>query len=349
MARTALTSLHLSLFRSHAQLHLELSGAPVALFGANGAGKTNILEALSMLSPGRGLRRAAPEDLAKRPDGQGWRVAATLTGRGDLHELETRMEPGQRRTVGIDGKPAPQIALGRLLRQVWLVPVMDRLWVDGASERRRFLDRVALSFEPTHGEVVLAYEKAMRDRNRLLKDQVTDVAWYGALEAQMAASGARLAANRSDAVTRLIPAQPGGLFPVADLSILPGEDTPEDLDEASLRLALAESRRRDLAAGRSLVGPHRADLQAIYRAKCIEARFCSTGEQKALLVSLILANASALSQDLGAPPILLLDEVGAHLDSDRRAALFEAICALGAQAFMTGTGAELFQALGQRA
>ncbi|MEO1548833.1 MAG: DNA replication/repair protein RecF [Pseudomonadota bacterium] len=349
MARTILTTLDLSLFRSHRQARLQLSGAPVALFGPNGAGKTNILEAISMLSPGRGLRRAAAEDLARSPEAQGWRVAATLQGQGRVHSLETRAELGARRSVEIDGKAAPQAALGRLLRMVWLVPVMDRLWVEGAAERRRFLDRVALSFEPAHGDVVLAYDKAMRERNRLLKDGVTDGAWYTALEVQMAQNGAEVIQNRRAALSRLVPAQAGGAFPKAEMAILPGDETPEDADEEALRTALGEARRRDLAAGRTLVGPHRADLLAIYSAKGIEARLCSTGEQKALLVSLILANATALAQELGTPPVLLLDEVGAHLDAARREALFDAICALGAQAFMTGTGPELFTALSDRA
>ena len=342
----AVTELRLSHFRSHRAARLELSGGPVAIFGPNGAGKTNILEALSLMSPGRGLRRAAADEIARRPEGLGWKVAAVLKSLHQLHEVESWAEPGGARSVRIDGKPAAQVALGRIARILWLVPAMDRLWTEGADGRRRFLDRIALSFEPAHAEAVLDYEKAMRERNRLLRDQVSDAHWYDALEAQMALSGTAIRAHRVTAVARLMAAQDGAetAFPAAALSLT---DEPEAADD--LRRALAASRPADLKAGRSLVGPHRADLRAIYSAKGVPAEQCSTGEQKALLLSLILANARALAEDFGAPPILLLDEVAAHLDASRRASLYEEVCALGAQAWMTGTGAELFEALAGRA
>ena len=350
MTRLCLTDLTLSHFRSHVAVRLELDGRPVAIFGPNGAGKTNILEAISMLSPGRGLRRAAAEDIARKPEALGWRVGAVLTSLHQIHEIDTRSQAGGPRSVTIDGKSAPQVALGRIARMQWLVPSMDRLWIEGAEGRRRFLDRMVLSFEPGHADAVLTYEKAMRERNRLLKDQVRDSGWYGALEAQMAQAGAVIQRNRSQVLDRLAAAQDGAetAFPSAELAItMPDADAPES--EAALKQALADGRARDLAAGRTLTGPHRADLAAIYSAKAVPAAQCSTGEQKALLISLILANARALAQDFGAPPILLLDEVAAHLDAGRRAALYDEICALGAQAFMTGTGPELFADLGDRA
>ena len=345
-----ISNLHLSHFRSHRGLRLSFDGRPVAIYGPNGAGKTNILEAISMLSPGRGLRRAPSEDLIRRPEVIGWRVAATLQIDDTVHEIITRAEPSSPRQVEIDEKSAPQLALARLLRMVWLVPSQDRLWIEGAEGRRRFLDRITLSFFPDHGEAVLAYEKSMRDRNRLLKDQVRDAAWYGALEAQMAEAGEAIHANRIAAVAQLSAAQNAAetAFPIAELSLThPDAKMPETADE--LRAALAENRARDLMAGRTLVGPHRADLDAVYAAKGVPARDCSTGEQKALLISLILANGRALAASFDAPPILLLDEVAAHLDATRRAALYDEICALGAQAWMTGTGAELFTDLGDRA
>jgi len=340
----AILTLQLSHFRSHRAARLEFDGRPVALVGANGAGKTNILEAVSLLSPGRGLRRAAVEDLARRPEAIGWKVAATVAGLSAAHELETWAEGGPRQ-VRVDGKAAPQLALARILRMVWLVPAMDRLWIEAAEGRRRFLDRTVLSFAPDHAEAVLAYEKAMRDRNRLLKDEVRDPHWYGALEAQMAASAAVIAANRVDALARLMAAQEGAetAFPRASLTLVHPEGEVDDL-----ATALAENRRRDLAAGRTLLGPHRVDLQAVFSAKGVPADQCSTGEQKALLISLMLANARALATDLGRPPILLLDEVAAHLDAGRRAALYDEICALGAQAIMTGTEPGLFDSLGAR-
>lgn len=348
MSGLAISSLTLSHFRSHKAARLVFDGRPVALVGPNGAGKTNILEAVSLLSPGRGLRRAAAEDLGRRPEAVGWKISARVAGIAADHDIETGAEPGEPRSLRIDGKPAPQTSLGRILRILWLVPAMDRLWIEAAEGRRRFLDRIALSFMPDHADVTLAYEKAMRDRNRLLKDQVSDARWYGALEAQMVEAGTALAANRQAALARLAKAQDGGsAFPRAELS-LTGPDGEPDLPLEDLALALAEGRRRDMAAGRTLQGPHRSDLRAIYASKGAEAGQCSTGEQKALLISLILANARALAADLGRAPVILLDEVAAHLDISRRAALYDEICALGAQAIMTGTEAALFEAMGDR-
>ncbi len=348
----AVTRLALSHFRSHKALRLDLDVRPVVLSGPNGAGKTNILEALSLLSPGRGLRRASPAVLARRPEAVGWKISAQLKSPDHVHEIEIRAEPDQPRTQRIDGKVAPQTALGRIARILWLVPAMDRLWTEGAEARRRFLDRMTLSFEPTHGETVLAYEKAMRERNRLMKEGVRDSAWYQVLERQMAKHGARIHRNRLVALDLLArhQARAGSAFPTADLALTGPDSSPDQpIDAEALAATLAEGRIRDMAAGRTLSGPHRADLQALYVAKGIPARECSTGEQKALLISLVLANARALAESFGAPPILLLDEVAAHLDTDRRAALYDEICALGAQAWMTGAEAELFAALGDRA
>ena len=304
-----------------------------------------------MLSPGRGLRRAAADELMRRPESLGWKVSATLESLSEIHEIATKSVPDSGRFVEIDGKKASQTALGHLARIVWLVPVMDRLWVEGASERRRFLDRMVLSFYPFHADASLVYEKSMRERNRLLKDQVRDTAWYDALELQMAKSGAEITRNRIEVLARLQVAQEGAktAFPQADLTLLAADDVSPEPDTDRLQLAFNEGRNRDMAAGRTLIGPHRADLHAVYAAKNVSAKSCSTGEQKALLISLILANARALSSDFGAPPILLLDEVAAHLDADRRAALYAEITALKAQAWMTGTGAELFEELGGQA
>jgi DNA replication and repair protein RecF len=347
-----MTSLHLSQltlshFRSHRRAVIDCDARPQAIFGPNGAGKTNILEALSLLSPGRGLRRASAEEMTRRPEALGWKITALLHGPDRVNEVEIWSEGGAARQTRVDGKAVPQVALGRLARVLWLIPSMDRLWIEGAEGRRRFLDRMTLSFLPEHADHALAYEKAMRERNRLLKDMVRDPAWYDALERQMAEAGAAIDAGRKEALTAITAAQAQAetAFPVADLALM-GE-MPESAE--GLRAALAESRPRDLAAGRSLVGPHRADLEGTYAAKGVAARDCSTGEQKALLVSLILANARALADRIGAPPILLLDEVAAHLDRNRQAALYAEITALGAQAWMTGTGAEMFETIGPAA
>ncbi|MEP3330969.1 DNA replication/repair protein RecF [Sedimentitalea sp.] len=346
----SLTELTLSHFRSHRLGRLTLDSRPVAIFGPNGAGKTNILEAVSLFSPGRGLRRSSADDMTRRPEALGWKLTGVLQAQGSVREIETWSEKGAARQVRIDEKSASQIALGRIARVLWLIPSMDRLWIEGADGRRRFLDRMALSFMPEHAEVALTYEKSMRERNRLLKDQVRNAHWYGALEAQMAEAGHCIHQNRIRTLALLSGAQEQAetAFPVADLELVQTEgEMPET--QSDLREALAESRFRDLAAGRTLVGPHRADLYGVYAAKSVPARDCSTGEQKALLVSLILANARALAEQIGAPPILLLDEVSAHLDANRRAALYDEICALGAQAWMTGTGPELFAELGSKA
>jgi DNA replication and repair protein RecF len=350
MAGLHLSDLSLSHFRSHKSARLVFDARPVAIHGPNGAGKTNLIEAVSLFSPGRGLRRASAQELARRPEALGWKITGTLRSADRVHEVEILSEAGAARQVRIDGKPAAQLALGRIARVLWLIPAMDRLWIEGAEGRRRFLDRMTMSFLPGHGDVSLVYEKAMRERNRLLKDQVRDGHWYIALERQMAGAGAEIHANRKTALARIMEAQRQAetVFPTAELDLTQTEgEMPET--EGDLRAALAESRFRDLVAGRSLVGPHRADLYGSYAAKGVPAAECSTGEQKALLVSLILANARALARDFGAPPVLLLDEVAAHLDADRRAALYDEICGLGAQAFMTGTGPELFADLGGRA
>jgi DNA replication and repair protein RecF len=344
----SITALTLSQFRSHRAGGVVFDGRPVAISGPNGAGKTNILEAISLLSPGRGLRRAASGDLARLPVSIGWKVQAEVRGLGgSSHKVETWAEGGGPREVRIDDKATSQTALGRILRILWLVPAMDRLWIEGAEGRRRFLDRMTLSFTPDHAEASLTYEKAMRDRNRLLKEGATDPHWYAALEAQMAEAGAQIMANRHAALARLVLAQQGAVtaFPQADLALV----APEGEETDDLAIALSQGRRRDMAAGRTLVGPHRTDLQAVYRAKAQPADQCSTGEQKALLISLILANARALAQDLGQPPVLLFDEVAAHLDAARRGALYDEICSLGAQAILTGTEPALFDSLGARA
>ncbi len=309
-----------------------------------------MLEAVSLLSPGRGLRRASAEELIRRPEAIGWKVSAVVESADRTHEIETEAQPGGSRVVRIDGKTAPQVSLGQVASIVWLIPAMDRLWIEGADGRRRFFDRITMSFVPSHAQNVLSYEKAMRERNRLLKDMVRDAHWYVALEKQMAESATEIMAARHAALARLRAAQQDAksAFPAAQLDIAHPERDMPDGSEAMIE-ALAENRPADMRAGRTLVGPHRIDLTAVYVEKGVPAAQCSTGEQKALLISLILSNARALAEDTGSPPIILLDEVAAHLDANRRASLYDEICALKAQAWMTGTGAELFEELGDRA
>ena len=342
--------LTLSHFRSHHIGRVDCDERPIAIYGANGAGKTNILEAVSLLSPGRGVRRASAEDMTRRPEALGWKIQAQLHSMAQIHDIETWSNAGAARQVKIDDKIATQVALGRVARVVWLIPSMDRLWIEGADGRRRFLDRMALSFHPSHADHVLAYEKAMRERNRLLKDQVCDAFWYAAIEKQMSEAGVAIWATRKDTLSQIAVAQDQAetSFPIASLNLTHADDLGFE-DHEDFAQALSDTRNADIAAGRTLIGPHRDDLFGVYAAKNVPAKDSSTGEQKAMLISLILANGRALKDMTGAAPLMLLDEVAAHLDATRRAALYDEICALGAQAWMTGTGPELFEELGNRA
>ncbi len=356
-------------FRSYERAALSLDHRPVVLTGPNGAGKTNLLEAISLLSPGRGLRGAPFTELGYRAPGEsearhGWAVAATLQRDGDETAIGTGQEPtlGEAprvRTVRIDGETQSSAgALADHVRVLWLTPAQDRLFMDGASGRRRFLDRLVMGFDPSHGTRANAFEKALRERNRLLAEDVRDAMWYAAIEEQMAEYGVAMAAARMETIARLkgaIAAMPDSAFPKAVLA-LEGEleaalgrgEAATDVEDI-YRAQLAETRARDRGAGRTLSGPHRSDLLVRHAPKDMEAKACSTGEQKALLLGLILANARLLARVAGATPLLLLDEVAAHLDQDRRAALFDELCGMGLQAWMTGTDTALFQALGERA
>ena len=365
MPRTALRRLTLTDFRSYDRAALALDGRPVFLFGPNGAGKTNLLEAISFLIPGRGLRNAAMAEVGRREpaDAQGlaWAVAAELESADGPVQLGTGLEtPGAaRRSVRIEGEPAKPGRLAELVRLVWLTPREDRLFLEAASERRRFFDRLVFAGEPGHAVQVGAYERAMRERMRLLAEAPADPAWLNALESRLAKAGAAMAMARArtlEALSTEIAARGERPFPQASLALsgdweaMAAQGASAEEIEARLGAALAVARPRDAAAGRALTGPHRGDLVVGYVQKGRVAAESSTGEQKALILNLILAQASRLSRAKSQPnPILLLDEVAAHLDSFRRAALFDEIEALGLQAFLTGTDAALFAALTGRA
>jgi len=351
--RTHLTHLTLTDFRSYTRAELALDGRPVALFGPNGAGKTNLLEAVSFLAPGKGLRGAAASEVGRRmpgeSQGRAWSVSALVQGENDQTRVGTGLEPGSaRRTVRIEGETVAPGRLSEAVRLVWLTPQQDRLFLEGGTERRRFLDRLAFADRPGHATVAAAYEKAMRERMRLLTDGPRDDEWLNALEVQAAKAGAALAQGRAETVAALqaeIDGRTDRPFPLARLSL--SQPVPE---EAELAAALARSRDRDAGAGRALLGPHRTDLTVIHVEKDRAAAECSTGEQKALILNLVLAQAARLSRAESAPnPIVLLDEVAAHLDPIRRAALFDEITALGLQAFLTGTDRALFADLAGRA
>ncbi len=356
---TALTRLRLTDFRSHAALDLKLDARPVCLYGTNGAGKTNILEAISQLGPGRGLRAASLPEMTRHDAASGWAISAILDDTQKLGVGLETTDKGTRRAIRVDGAPATTTDLADLIRIVWLTPAMDSVFRGGASERRRFFDRQVMAHIPSHGALSSRYEKAMRERNALLERGRVDPAWADAIEARMADSGAMIVANRARVLIALqaaVDARPEGHFPKGDLTLI-GEAEQAATEGAGLldleemiREALATSRYRDQAAKRTLVGPHRTDLAVIHRPTNAPAAQASTGQQKALLIGLILASARALSEDGDGPqPLLLLDEAAAHLDADRRAALFDELTTLGGQAWLTGTEAFLFEAFGERA
>ncbi|RHW18784.1 DNA replication/repair protein RecF [Sphingomonas gilva] len=328
-------------FRNHAEAALRPGPGFVVLTGDNGAGKTNVLEAVSLLAPGRGLRRAPLSQMARQGGDGGFGVAARM----DDVELATGTRPDtpDRRVVRINGAAASANALAEWLTVLWLTPAMDRLFIEGAGERRRFLDRLTLAFAPGHAAHANRYEAAMRARTRLLTgDAPPDPAWLAALEAQMAEHGAAIGRARRETVAALagrLADTDDAQFPGADLLI-------EGWAAGDLARELAAGRARDAAAGRALAGPHRQDLQVAHRAKAQPAGLCSTGEQKALLLAIVLAHADLIAERLERPPVLLLDEVAAHLDPARRAALFERLAGRG-QVWMTGTERAPFADLGE--
>lgn len=359
----AVRNLRLTNFRSYASAELKVSGRPVVLAGANGAGKTNVLDAISLLAPGRGLRGSKLAEHTRRgptvTDGARWAVSAAVMREEMSFDIGTGLmlgpNGGEKRVVRLNGAPAASSAdLGEIIQMVWLTPSMDRLFTEGASGRRKFLDRLTLGFDATHARMAARYETAMRERARLLKYGPRDPAWLDGLEATMAETGVAMARARAHAVTRLnvmlTTRGDAGSFPAAALT-LEGEcdraiDTAGDNAPDMMRKRLAGNRINDAESGRTVFGPHLSDLSVRHTLKRAEARACSTGEQKALLISIVLADAWELSARHERPaPVLLLDEIAAHLDRDRRKALFDEVLALGAQAWITGTDMALFEDL----
>ncbi|WP_022693126.1 DNA replication/repair protein RecF [Ponticaulis koreensis] len=364
--RIYLKRLALSTFRNYGALSIDLDGRHVCLFGANGAGKTNLIEAISQLSPGRGLRSAGLPDMARVEHGaagNAWALGATLFD-GDMDRLiriDASIEGGGRgkRAMQVDGSTATANSMSELVRIIWLTPAMDRVFAGGATERRKFLDRQTLAHFPIHARHSTAYEKAMRERNLLLERDFADPVWLDGLEERLADHGAHIAFHRTQTVARLqkaVDIRPDGAFPKADLSLEGAAEvafnagqTLADVQDM-LKAALKDGRRRDARAGRTLTGPHRSDLVVIHRPTGVPASLCSTGQQKALLIGLILSNARALeAEEHLRNPLVLLDEAVAHLDPDRRAALFDELSALKGQAWLTGTERSLFDGFDERA
>lgn len=362
----AVTRLRLTGFRNYGTLSLDLAPVPVVATGPNGAGKTNLLEAISFLAPGRGLRQARLSDIdlrlpgaQERPVGSdGWAVAATIeTVHGPVEIGTGCVPPDEKRIVRIGGAPAKsQSALAEYVSAVWLTPQMDRLFADGPSGRRRFLDRLVFGFDAAHAGRVSAFESAMRQRGKLLREGIGDDVWLGVLESTIAERGVAIAAARREMTDRLnrACALSSGPFPHADIAI---QGTLEAwLDaypalevEDRLRGSLAESRSADSENNKAPIGPHRSDLHVVHVEKGQPANLCSTGEQKALLIAIVLADARLRAAERDAAPLLLLDEVAAHLDGDRREALFEEIFELGAQVWLTGTDQSVFSSMQSKA
>lgn len=340
----AICSLSLTNFRNHAELHFDMSRPFVILHGQNGAGKTNILEALSLLVPGRGLRRATLGEMARSDGPGGFAIGAHIA---DAH-IGVGTDPAlpERRIVRVNGSTASANSLSEWLAIMWLTPAMDRLFMEGPGNRRRFLDRLVLAVDPEHAAVSSRYEQALRQRNRMLNDErPVDPRWMDAIEQEMAADAARINGARAGLVTRLSASLAGeqpGPFAVPRI----GLDSVVEEDAAVIANILKQSRGRDRAAKRTLYGPHRTDLIVNHMATGQAAALCSTGEQKALLLSIIFAHAALVTAERGAAPVMLLDEVAAHLDPVRRAALYERLAISGCQTWMTGTEASLFEAVG---
>jgi DNA replication and repair protein RecF len=362
MTSSRIHRLTLTHFRNYRAASLQTRGDMVVLVGPNGAGKTNCIEAISFLSPGRGLRRATLEDVADNQGDGSWAVSAEVEGALGLATLGTGIDPpsseeaAASRRCRIDREPVNSAtAFGDHLRIVWLTPAMDGLFMGAASERRRFFDRLVLAIDSQHSSRVSALERSLRSRNRLLEVRNYDDHWCDAIERETAELAVAVAAMRGQTITRLAAMLrargQASVFPSAAIMLDGWMENalihePATSVEDRYREILRTSRARDAAAGRTLDGPHLTDLQAIYAPKNMPARDASTGEQKALLIGLVLAHANLVAEMTGITPLLLLDEVIAHLDPDRRIALFDELAKLGAQVWMTGADPAAFADVG---
>lgn len=359
-AKVVVRQLKLSNYRNYRTFSVNFSGKHVVFTGHNGAGKTNLLEAISLLSPGRGLRRSTYGDLiCANADNNSFVVFAKLySALFDEVDIGTTCDNADGgRKVRINGTSTSADRLTDYCRISWLIPAMDGLFTGSASDRRRFLDRMVLSIDPSHGRRVLDFEKLMRSRNRLLLDGNTNNGWFEALETQMAELATAIAAARIDVIRLLDGGKENDSHDVFPHPLLVIEGLLEQalINQSAIdveeyyRQKLHDGRPLDRAAGRTLEGPHRSDMKVFYAQKNMPAALCSTGEQKSLLMGLILAHAKITAQISGMAPILLLDEMAAHLDEQRRVALFNILDELGGQSFMTGTDRQLFSALDDRA
>ena len=346
MSSVGIEKLKITNFRSYKALELAFDSFPTVIYGKNGVGKTNLLEALSLLYPGRGIRRSGFHDMINQANNHPWKVEAICRGKDNIFELET-FSDGKGRVVRIDGKKVPQNNLSSNMKIIWFLPPMDRIWMETSKDRRKFLDRMVFSLDIMHAKRCAQYEKLLRDRNKLLKDRVEDSSWYLAIEKEMALLGFEIDNCRRDFVEKLntVLTQKNNYFPLIKLNL---KDDPIETKEVLFE-NLINQRGQDLVSGRTNTGPHTNDLQGFYLDKEIDTKYCSTGEQKLSIISIILSNAKLIKEKHKISPILLLDEVTAHLDEARKENLFTELLSLESQFFISGTEIGIFNSLRKKA
>ncbi len=330
---------HLKLrnFRSHKSLDLDFSSKFVYLSGPNGVGKTNILEAISLFSPGRGLRGANISDLTQINSEKFWNLSSVFKISNIFAEIEIGLDNKGKKILRVDGKKKPLIYLTEILKIIWITPLMDRLWIGGSSERRRFLDRLVMNFFPSHAKNCVLYDKALKKRNLLFKDNVNDIAWFLAVEKQLAEIGYLIDIKRRKVIELITEMQEimekKGYFSILKLEL----DTEPIKNSEDFFEELQKSRKSDFYMKRTQIGPHKTDLLVNHSLKKIQAKNCSTGEQKSLLLSLFILSSLAISKQFRKPPVILLDEIVAHLDKENLTILLDQFININAQIFATGT------------
>ena len=346
MSSVGIEKLKVINFRSYKILELFFDSIPTVIYGKNGVGKTNLLEAISLLYPGKGIRRSSFNDMVNISNNLPWKVEAICRRKNNLFELET-FSDGKGRVVRLDGKKVPQNNLSSNLKIIWFLPPMDRIWMENSKDRRKFLDRMVFSLDINHAKRCAQYEKLLRDRNRLLKDHIDDSSWYLAIEKEMATLGFEIDNCRRDFIEKLntVLIQKSHYFPPIKLDL---KDEPIENKEVFFE-HLSNNRGQDLLSGRTNFGPHTDDLYSFYLEKEINTKHCSTGEQKLSIISIILSNAKLIKEQYNIPPILLLDEITAHLDEVRKENLFSELLSLESQFFISGTEVGIFNSLSEKA
>ena len=346
MSSVGIEKLKIINFRSYINLEFFFDSVPTIIYGKNGVGKTNLLEAISLLYPGKGIRRSSFHDMINISKNLPWKVEAVCHRNKKLFELETSSN-GKGRVVKIDGKKVPQNNLSSSLKIIWFLPPMDRIWMESSKDRRKFLDRMVFSLDINHAKRCAQYEKLLRDRNRLLKDHIADSSWYLAIEKQMSILGFEIDCSRRYFIEKLnkVLTEKNLHFPPIKLDL---KDAPIENNEVLFE-NLIDQRDKDLVSGRTNFGPHADDLQGLYLEKDIDTKYCSTGEQKLSIISIILSNAKLIKEKQNVSPILILDEITAHLDEVRKENLFSELLSLESQFFISGTEAGIFNSLRTKA